>query len=88
MPRKDISHDPINSKNRPDDIRIYRSHSETAEGLIKKYQEVDKNLKAELAKKKTEQDKSLIERRREILKNVSHALAGMGIDIKKLDKVR
>lgn len=88
MPRKDISHDPINSKNRPDNIHIYRSHSETAEGLINKYQEVNKNLKAELAKTEKEQDRVLIERRREILKNVSHALAGMGIDIKKLDKVR
>ena len=88
MPRKDTTKDPINKKNRENTIHAQLPKSETAAGLITKYKEVDKNLKAELAKKQKEQDKELVTRRREILKNLAHALASMGIDVKDLPRGR
>ena len=88
MPRKDTSKDPINKKNLEDSTRTRLPKSDVSDGLIKRYQEVNKKLNDELQKKKKEQDKELVTRRREILKNIAHALTGMGIDIKKLPKGR
>ncbi len=88
MPRKDTTKDPINKKNREDSIHTYHPKSDVAAGLIKKYQEVDKKLNGELLKKEREQDKELVTRRREILKNLAHTLASMGIDVKDLPRGR
>lgn len=88
MPRLDMKRDPIHKKKLEDGIRYQIPISEKAEGLITKYQQVSAHLNAELAKNTKEQDRALVERQREILKNVSHALASMGIDVTKLVKVR
>lgn len=79
MARKDEHREPINQRKK---INLNPTRSETAEGLIGRYDQVDRNRTDELAKPEHEQDIARIERATEILSRLDKTLHGMGYDAK------
>lgn len=63
-------------------IDLYPSMSDTIEGLVKRYDEVDRHRTEEMKKSKKEQDIEKIKKQTEILNRLEQTLSGKGCDVK------
>ena len=79
MPKKDEHREPIHQRKK---INLNPSMSDTINGLVEKYDEVDRRRTEEMKKSKKEQDIEKIKKQTEILNGLERILKGKGCDVK------